>query len=59
MPAAGHVVVKLYSLLGQEVATLVDETQSAGFKSVAVDASRLANGVYFYKVVAGSFASEN
>ena len=58
LPAAGHVVVKLYSLLGQEVATLVDETQSAGFKSVAVDASRLANGVYFYKVVAGSFASE-
>ncbi len=55
LPVAGHVAVRLYNVLGQEVATLVDEQQNAGFRSVVLDASRLANGLYFYKVIAGTF----
>jgi subtilisin family serine protease len=55
LPVAGHVVVKLYSVSGQEVATLVDERQEPGFKSVVLDASRLNSGLYFYKVSAGTF----
>ncbi|QQS38341.1 MAG: T9SS type A sorting domain-containing protein [Ignavibacteriales bacterium] len=53
------VVLKVYNLLGNEVATLVDEFKSAGSYEVefqsAVNSQQLASGVYFYKLQAGSF----
>lgn len=55
LPVASHVTLKVYNVLGQEVAALVDEVQGAGFKVVMFDASRLSSGVYFYRVTAGSF----
>jgi len=55
LPASSHVVIKLYSVIGEEVATLVNETQEAGFKSVVVDANKLASGVYFYTLVTNNF----
>jgi hypothetical protein len=57
LPVDAHVELKVYNMLGQEVATLVDETQSAGFKSVVWDASRMGSGVYYYRITAGSFNS--
>ncbi|MEP0861173.1 MAG: T9SS type A sorting domain-containing protein [Ignavibacterium sp.] len=48
-------VLKVYDVLGNEVATLVDEEKPAGVYEVEFDASHLASGVYFYKLNAGSF----
>ncbi len=53
--AAGHVTLKVYDVLGREVAMLVDERQSAGTHTVTFDASELASGVYFYRVSANGF----
>ncbi|HXX65104.1 MAG TPA: T9SS type A sorting domain-containing protein [Bacteroidota bacterium] len=54
---AQNVQLKVYNLLGQEVATLVDGRMAAGFHSVQFNAARLASGVYIYKIVAGDFVS--
>jgi hypothetical protein len=48
------VTLKVYNIMGQEVATLVNEVMSAGEHNVSFDASRLASGVYLYKLQAGS-----
>jgi hypothetical protein len=44
------VSLKVYDLLGREVATLVNEVQGSGFKSVEFAATSLASGVYFYRM---------
>ncbi|MEJ5261841.1 MAG: T9SS type A sorting domain-containing protein [Ignavibacterium sp.] len=55
--ARNLVTLKVYDVLGNEVATLVDEYKEAGRYKVEFDASRLASGVYTYKLTAGSFVS--
>jgi hypothetical protein len=55
LPSDVHVTLKVYNMLGQEVSTLVDGMQTAGEKTVRFDGSRLASGVYFYNITAGSF----
>ncbi|MCL4538518.1 MAG: T9SS type A sorting domain-containing protein [Bacteroidetes bacterium] len=45
--------LKIYDVLGQEVETLVDEDQNVGSYEVQFNGSRLASGVYFYRLVAG------
>ncbi|NWF88506.1 MAG: T9SS type A sorting domain-containing protein, partial [Ignavibacteriaceae bacterium] len=43
--------------IGNEVATLVNETKTPGAYEVIFNAANLSNGVYFYKIQAGSFTS--
>ncbi len=53
VPEPGRVSLKVYSLLGQEVATLVDDVRPAGTYLATFDARALASGVYFYRLDAG------
>lgn len=48
--AVSRVTLKVYDILGNEVATLVNATQSAGIHSVEFSGSGLASGVYFYRL---------
>jgi hypothetical protein len=49
------VSLKIYDILGSEVATLVNEVKSAGGYSITFNSAGLTSGVYFYKIEAGSF----
>ena len=49
--------LKVYNLLGQEVATLVNEQQAPGIYEVKFDGSNLPSGIYVYKLHAGGFVS--
>ena len=51
----GKVILKVYDVLGDEVAILVDQEQEAGNYSIEFDGEKLSSGVYFYKIVAGRF----
>lgn len=55
LPVSARVVLKVFDLLGREVATLMDGVQDAGYKSVVFDANGLASGVYFFRLQAGNF----
>jgi subtilisin family serine protease len=57
IPTASKVTLKIFNLLGQLVATLVDEEQKANTYVKEFDASRLASGTYFYQIKAGNFNS--
>jgi hypothetical protein len=57
LPVAGQINLKVYDVLGREVATLVDGRMEAGEHQVSFDASRLASGIYFYQLQAGSFVA--
>ncbi|MFH1942624.1 MAG: chitobiase/beta-hexosaminidase C-terminal domain-containing protein [bacterium] len=46
----GRVLLKVFDLLGREVATLVDEDQRAGHYNVRFNASGLASGIYVYRI---------
>jgi len=49
------VKLTVYNTVGQKVATLVNQSQTQGRYSVALDASQFASGIYFYRLEAGSF----
>jgi hypothetical protein len=52
LPADAFVTLKVYNMLGQEVATLVDrEEMTEGENELEFDAQRLATGVYYYRLV--------
>ena len=57
LPQPGIVTLKIYNVLGQAIATLVNERQSAGYHIINFDADRFASGVYFYVIRAGNFAA--
>jgi hypothetical protein len=57
IPASNFVSLKVYDMMGKEVANLVNGNQEAGFYTVKFDASKLASGIYFYKLQANDFTA--
>jgi endonuclease I len=54
-PVSSHQILKVYDVLGNEVATLVNEYRNAGSYEVEFNASNNPSGVYFYRLQAGNF----
>lgn len=50
LPERGYVSIKIFNLLGQEIATLIDGIQDAGNKSVAWNAAKFPSGLYIYRL---------
>ena len=57
LPKRSHVQLIVYNTLGQKIAALVNGGIDAGYHSIQFDASNLASGVYFYRLVAGSYVN--
>jgi hypothetical protein len=57
IPLQSFVTLKLYNMLGQEVAVLVNGEQHAGYYSVNFNANALASGLYFYRLQTGAFSA--
>ncbi len=55
IPKSSFVTIKVYDVIGREVAVLVNEEKPAGDYSIIFNASNLASGIYFYKMQAGRF----
>ena len=55
IPEASKVVIKVFDILGREVATLVNKELSAGNYEINFNAEHLSSGVYFYRLQAGDF----
>lgn len=51
IPNESKVVLKIYDLIGNEIATLVNEVVSAGFHEILFDGSKISSGIYFYSLV--------
>jgi hypothetical protein len=57
--AKSHVTLKVFNVIGQEVATLVNESMNPGSYSATFSASNFSSGIYFYTLTAGSFIQTN
>jgi uncharacterized delta-60 repeat protein len=55
IPERSNVILKVYDVLGNEIATLVNEFRSAGKYEINYNASHLSSGVYFYTLLANEF----
>jgi hypothetical protein len=55
IPKESQVSLKIYDVLGREVMTLMDAKQNAGKYDITFNASKLASGVYIYRIIAGDF----
>jgi len=57
IPQTSKVVIKIYDILGNEIATLMDEEKSVGTYELTWNAASLSSGIYFYQLKAGDYMS--
>jgi hypothetical protein len=55
VPKTSFVTIKVYDMLGKEIATLVNQEKSAGNYTVQFNGSNLSSGIYFYRMRSGNF----
>ena len=55
LPVTSYIDLSIYNMIGQKIATLVDDIQEAGHHQVAWDASQFSSGVYYYSIKAGDY----
>jgi len=55
IPEKGNVKLMVYNILGEEIATLLNEVKEAGVHTINFDAAELKSGIYFYKLEFGNF----
>ena len=55
LPFDSKVSLQIFDILGREVVTLVNDNQRAGYYTVDFNASNLASGIYYYRMIAGDF----
>lgn len=55
LPKSEFTTLKIFNIIGEEVASLVNRQLEAGRYTFSFDASRLSSGVYLYKINAGNF----
>jgi len=56
LPVSGQVSLKVFDVLGREVALLVNEQKEAGIHKIEFDAKNLTSGIYFYSIQAGNYS---
>ena len=59
IPQSENVLIKVFDVLGKEIKTLVDEYKSAGTHEIKLNANNFSSGVYFYRMVSGSYSETN
>ena len=57
IPVAGLVTIKIYNILGTEIATLINEMKQEGIYNINFNACNIASGIYFYRLQAGEYTS--
>ena len=57
IPESGFVTLKVFNILGQEVAELINNVKSAGNYNVSFDGTNLTSGMYIYRIQSGSFTA--
>jgi hypothetical protein len=57
IPNAGETSLVVYNILGQKVATLLQQEMKAGSYTLRFDASKLSSGIYFYSLKSGNFVT--
>jgi pimeloyl-ACP methyl ester carboxylesterase len=55
LPAASHVKLEIFNIVGQKVATLIDGQLEPGEHTIQWDGTDAASGVYFYRITAGEY----
>ncbi|MBU2505189.1 MAG: T9SS type A sorting domain-containing protein, partial [Bacteroidetes bacterium] len=56
IPKSEVVLIKGYDIRGKEIKTLLSEYKQAGIYEVEFDGSNLPSGVYFYRMISGSYS---
>ncbi|HKL16360.1 MAG TPA: T9SS type A sorting domain-containing protein, partial [Balneolaceae bacterium] len=57
LPEQSDVTIRIYDVMGRQIATLLNENRPAGYHNIVWDAGSVASGTYFYRIQAGSFLS--